>query len=108
MRWWMKLGLAVFKLVALLGGCYLQQGGWMMISRRYDQSNLVGLSSAQVIQRFGPPSYDPRVPGHGSTQPSWTSEAADGPLVLGYYQNWATCRIEFENDRVVSVERYWK
>jgi hypothetical protein len=108
MRTAIKLGITALVVVVLLGGCYLQMGGWMMINPKYDQSKLVGLTSSQVIQRLGPPSYDPRVPFRGTTQPAWTSEAADGPLVLGYYQNAGTCRIEFKNDRVVSVQRYWK
>lgn len=108
MRKWLKLAITVIAVAVLLEGCYLQQGGWMMINPKYDEAKLVGLSSAQIVQRLGRPSYDPRTPGIGTTQPSWTSEAADGPLVLGYHQNWATTRIEFKNDRVVSVQRYWK
>lgn len=90
----------------LLGGCYFQQGGWMMMNPKYDESRLLGLTSADVIKRLGTPSYDPRTPYRASTK--WFNEAEDGPLVIGYYQNWATCRIEFKDDRVVSVRRYWK
>jgi hypothetical protein len=108
MRTVFKIGIAAVVVVVLFGGCYLRMGGWIMIDPKYDQSNLVGLTSAQVVQLLGPPSYDPRVPPRPTTQPYWTSEAADGPLVLGYFQGAGTCRIEFMNDRVVSVQRYWK
>jgi hypothetical protein len=101
----LNVGIGIAIIVGLLGGYCLQQGGWMMLNPRYDQSRLIGLTSAQVIQRLGKPSHDPRVIWRGSTQPSWTGEPSDGPLVFGYYQGWATCRIEFENDRVVSVRR---
>jgi hypothetical protein len=78
-------------------------GIWMFWEAKYDEKNLLGLTSAQVIQRLGPPSYDPRTIIFGSTQPSWTDEKDDGPLVLGYYSGWATCAIKFQNDRVVSA-----
>jgi hypothetical protein len=94
--------------VILPVGCYVQMGGLMMWTPRYDEKNLLGLTSEQVVRHLGDPSFDPRVPFRGTTRPSWTSEEEDGPLVLGYYRNWATCRIEFKKNRVVSVDRYWK
>jgi hypothetical protein len=84
----------------------LYNGFWMFWESKYDQQNLLGLTSAQVVQRLGPPSYDPRHPLHG--QSSWRSEDEDGPLALSYYVGWAGCAIEFKNDHVVSVARGWK
>ena len=86
---------------------YLQQGGWIMWNPKYDQARLLGLTSAQVIQKLGPASHDPRIPVGAGSSPEWTGEA-DGPLYLGYFQGWGTCVIEFQHDRVVSVQRFWK
>ena len=88
---------------ALFGGCYLHQGGLMMLSPKYDESRLLGLSRAEVVQRLGPPSYDPQTL---ATRP-W-HEAEDGPYYLGYYQKGATCSITFKDGKVASVRRYWK
>ena len=89
--------------LTLFGGCYLQHGGWMMINPKYDEKALLGLTRAEVIHRLGPPSFDPQA---ASTRP-W-NEAEDGPDYLGYFQNWATCRIGFKNGKVDSVRRFWK
>jgi hypothetical protein len=86
----------------LLLGCCLERDGPMMVNPRFAEKTLVGLTSAQVVERLGPASFDPRL------RSGWTAEETDGPLVLGYFEYGATCRIEFKNDRVINVERYWK
>lgn len=105
-----KLGVTAAVVAVLLGGCYLQQGGWIMLNPAYGQARLSGLTSAQVVQRLGPATDDPRLPYKGFVKRPryWASEAVDGPLSLAYYQGWGTCVIEFRNDRVVSVRRFWK
>jgi hypothetical protein len=74
-----------------------------MISPKYGQNKLLGLTRAEVIQRLGPPSYDPQA---ATTRP-W-NEVEDGPDYLGYYQNWATWSITFKDGKVDSVKRFWK
>jgi hypothetical protein len=80
-------------------------GIWVYWLPRYSEKNLLGLTPNQVVERLGPPSYDPRRALFGSTRPGWTNEEQDGPLVLGYYRGWTTVSIEFKNERVVAV---WK
>ena len=95
--------------LVLLVGFWLQQGGWMDISPKYEQQNLLGLTVMQVIQKLGTPTNDPRVPRYAATQPEWVSEAINGtPLYLAYYQGWNTCVIWFRNDRVTRVDMHWK
>jgi len=105
-------------LIAILF-CFMfwEFGEAMRFLPRYQEKNLLGLSPDQVIARLGEPDYDPRKAfplkgkpstGWNTTQPSWTSEEESGPLVLGYYLRWTTCRIEFHNDHVVNVQIYGK
>lgn len=106
MRKLLKPLIAVVVCLALFGGCYLQQGGWMMLSPKYDQSRLLGLTRDEVLQRLGPPSFDPKSAPMYTTRP-W-DDAEDGPYYLGYYQGWATCSITFKDGKVDSVKRFWK
>ena len=89
--------------LTLFGGCYLQQGGWMMVNPKFDEKRLLGLTRSEVLQRLGPPSFDPQA---ASTRP-W-NETEDAQDYLGYYQSWATCAISFKNGKVDSVRRFWK
>jgi hypothetical protein len=91
---------------------FLDCGGAMYFLPRYQQRNLLGLSKKEVIDRLGEPSFDPSKPfpyrgqapaSWAGVKPEWTSEAENGPLFIGYSSGWTTCRIEFENDRVVEV-----
>jgi hypothetical protein len=115
LTWKAAKTLLVCMVVACLPiGCYLQQGGWMMIGPRYTKARLLGLTPDEVIRMLGKPSNDPRVPWdfyHGrpsATQPHWRGEAEDGPLFLAYYQGWATCRVDFKDGHVVDVQKFWK
>jgi len=103
MRAFIKPLIAVVIVAGLLEGCYLQQGGWMMLNPKYGQGALLGLTRAQVVQRLGSPNFDPQT---SATRP-W-NDAQDGPYYLGYYQNWATCTITFKDGKVDSVKRSWK
>jgi hypothetical protein len=85
----------------------------MYILPRYRERNLLGLTHQQVIARLGQPDFDPSKPypfkgqpsaGWTTTRPEWTSEAECGPLLIGYNLGWTSCRIEFHNDHVVSVQ----
>lgn len=93
----------------LIGGCYLRQGGWMMLSRKYDEKRLLGLTRQEILQQLGPPSFDPIDPKWGPTYTTrpW-NDTDDGQYHLGYYQGWATCSIIFKDGRVDSVRRSWK
>jgi hypothetical protein len=97
---------ALLCLTLLAGGYYLTQGGWMMLSPTYDQRRLLGLTRGEVVQRLGPPSFDPRAAPTYTTRP-W-ADADDGQDYLGYYQGQATCSITFKDGKVDSVQRFWK
>jgi hypothetical protein len=77
-------------------------GVWINWEPKYDLRNLVGLTPAQVVQRLGPPSFDPRV------TDGWKSEQEDGPLSLGYTSGVYSITIRFNNDRVFRVDHYTK
>jgi hypothetical protein len=69
---------------------------------RFDEQALLGLTPTAVVQKVGPPSYDPR--DHG-----WKTATEDGPLVLGYFgPAGQTYRVEFRNGQVWHVQRYMK
>lgn len=106
MRKLLKQLIGVFLCMALFGGCYLQHGGWMMLSTKYDESYLIGLAPKEVMQRLGPPSFDPQATPMYTTRP-W-NDIEDGPYYLGYAQGWARCTITFKNGKVDSVRRTWK
>jgi hypothetical protein len=106
MRKFLKPLLGVLLCLVLFGGCYLQEGGCMMLSHKYDESRLIGLTRDEVLHRLGPPSFDPKSAPIYTTRP-W-NDAEDGPQWLGYYQGWATCSITFKDGKVDSVTRSWK
>jgi len=80
-----------------------------MINPKFDESRLLGLTRQEVLQRLGPPSYDPMDPKWGATYTTrpW-NEAEDGGYLLAYYQGWAPCGITFKNGKVDSVRKSWK
>ncbi len=63
----------------------------MMLNPKYAEKNLLGLTTAQVIQRLGSPHYDSR-----QTDPQ-------SPVYLTYDYAGVGRTIEFDHDKVVSV-----
>jgi len=87
----------------------LYAGDLYFLNSKYSRKHLIGLTSAQVVQRLGPPSDDPRVPqifnSPQSVGKAWKNEKADGPLYLSWDFQGDACVVEFSNDKVVDT---WK
>jgi hypothetical protein len=64
----------------------------MMLNPKYDEKNLLGLTSSQVIQKLGPPSYDSREHPIPSEQ-----------MWFAYEYAGVSRTIQFKNDKVDSV-----
>jgi hypothetical protein len=80
---------------------YVECGGLIFWWPDYSERDLLGLTPEQVIARLGPPDGDPR-------QHGWRTEDKDGPLEFGYGWNWAEMLIDFTENHVTRVSKYWK
>lgn len=104
--------IAIFTWVLSLLAFWLFAGDLYFLNPKWSRKNLIGLTSAQVIQRLGQPSDDPRVPHIFNSPPSvgkgWKNEKTDGPLYLSWDYQGDSCVIEFSNDKVVDVHKYRK
>jgi hypothetical protein len=91
---------------AAVAGLYLTSclwwGVWINWEPKYDLKNLSGLTPDQVVQRLGPPWFDPRA------TDGWKSEQENGPLALGYRSGAYGIVIRFNNNKVVSVDHVVK
>ena len=86
-----------------------------MFLPKYQQANLLGLSKQEVTDRLGEPFFDPSkaFPYRGETPASWAGakpqwpmeyDGVPQPLAILYEAPLVDCRIEFQNDHVVSVK----
>jgi hypothetical protein len=91
---------------AAAAGLYLTSclwwGVWINWEPKYDLKNLSGLTPDQVVQRLGPPWFDPR------RDEGWKSEKESGLLVLAYRSGTYGIVIRFNNNKVVSIDHVVK